>query len=144
MASIEPQRGRVSSTRYALPALFAGVALLGLSFLPILASGRDRWTKEQALELQQASLRIQELTHKLGSQTPDTASKRTATDYQDALNHFQDLQTELKDARGRTGSLKAVMRIVGLLLVVVGASGFATTRRRNTADLRPVHTVRTP
>jgi hypothetical protein len=127
----------------ALPAIILGAALFALSFLPIFASGRERWTKDQALELQQASMRIQELTHKLGSQSPDTANKQAAEDYHQALDRFEALQGELKSAQGRSGSLGAVLRILGLLLAIGGAVSFFATKRKS-GDLRPVHTARTP
>jgi len=143
MSSNDPRHGAESLARFALPAVIVGMALFALSFLPLFTSGRERWTKQQALELQQASMRIQELTHQLGSQTPDTASRQTSQDYRQALDHYEDLQSQLKDARGRSGSLGPVMRILGLLLAIGGAVSFFATKRKST-DLRPIHTVRTP
>jgi hypothetical protein len=144
MPSSKPQRGADDSARYALPAMILGGALFAISFLPLFAGGRERWTKEQALELQQASMRIQELTHQLSTQTPDTATKNTSQDFKQALDHFESLQVELKKARSHSGSLGAVLRIAGLLLVVGGGVGYVVTRQKKTAELRPVHSVRTP
>ena len=74
MASTEPQVNSSKARTQSILVVGVGFSLLATSFLPWLAGGRERWTKEQALEYQQASLRIQELTHKLASQTPDTVS----------------------------------------------------------------------
>jgi hypothetical protein len=143
MSSNDRQRNAEASARYALPAIVMGITLFGLSFLPIFASGRERWTKDQALELQQASMRIQELTHKLGAQTPDTVNRQTSQDYQQALDHFANMQSQLKEAQSRSGSLEAVLRILGLLLAIGGAVSFFATKRKS-GDLRPIHTARTP
>lgn len=142
MSSNEPRPGAVAPSRYALPAILLGIALLAVSFLPLFASGRESWTKEQALELQQASMRIQELTHKLGSKSRDTASRQAADDYQQALDHFQLLQSELKDAQSRNNSLAPVLRMLGLLMAIGGAANLAAAKRKKTAELPPMHTTR--
>lgn len=143
MPNSEPQRGADGFARYALPAIAIGLVLFGASFLPMFASGRERWTKEQALELQQASMRIQELTHKLASQTPDSASRSASDDYHQAVDHFKSLQLQLKDARSHRGGLGAVLRILGLLLAVGGAATWLASKRKP-AELRPIRATRLP
>lgn len=143
MPNSESQRGAANSARYAFSAIVLGAAIFALSFLPLFAGGRERWTKEQALELQESSMRIQELTHKLGSQTRDEATKTTADDYHQALDRFQSLQGELKNAQARSNSVGPVMRILGLLVAIGGSAGFFV-KPRKAAELRPVHTTRTP
>ena len=52
--------------------------LVGLSFLPASCDRRERWTNGSSKrEYQDASMQIQQLTHELGSQSPDTASRDT-------------------------------------------------------------------
>jgi len=143
MSPSESERVKTNTARYALTAILVGVVLLGVSFLPALAGGQARWSKEQALEYQQASLRIQELTHTLASQTPETASRKSADEFQDALGHFHDLQSNLETARGQSGHLAAVLRVAGLLLLVGGAISFLPMKRKP-AELRPFTATRDP
>lgn len=143
MASTELQGMSSKARTQSILVVVVGIGLLATSFLPWLAGGRARWSKEQALEYQQASLRIQELTHKLASQTPETASRDTADDFQDALDHFHDLQSKLETARGQSGHLAAVLRVVGLVLVVGGAIRLIPMKRKS-SELRPFSAARDP
>ena len=99
MASSEIGPGPQRSPKAALAAVALGILLVGLSFLPALAGQRERWTKEQATAYQDASMKIQQLTHELGNQSPDTASRAKEAEFQQAINRFQDLRTELNEAR---------------------------------------------
>lgn len=141
MPQSESQGGTASAARYALPAIVLGGLLLGISFLPSLAGGHARWTKDQALEYQQASMRIQELTHDLGSQSPDTASPATTVEFRAALDHFHNLESQLKDAREQSGHGATVLRVVGLLLAIGGTISLVP-KKRKAGELRPFTAVR--
>lgn len=119
------------SSRTGLAAVLLGMLLVALSFLPAIAGERARWTTERAREYQNASLRIQQLTHELGDQQPDDAGRATEEEYRAAIDHFQDLQAELHQARSDRGLLKTALRVLGGGLVVGGMVRHLAARREH-------------
>lgn len=115
--------------KFSIGAILIGLAIAALSFLPSLAAGTKRWTPDKAREFQKASLEIQELSHTVVSQTPDSASRETSTRFQKAIDNFESLRTELEEARSHNGSLAAVLRLLGGTLIVGGIVGCLATIR---------------
>ena len=120
MASSEPERHRQRSQQIALAVFLTGVGLLGCSFLPAFASGSTRWSSDQARQYQDASMQIQKLTHQLAQQSPDTATQSSSVEFKKALDHFQQLQGELSDARSQSGIWAMTLRVVGVVLGIAG------------------------
>ena len=130
MASSDLDPDQQRSRRASIAATVLGAALVGISFLPAVAGERERWTNERAREYQDASMRIQKLTHQLGEQKPDTAARHTEVEFQKAMGRFQDLQTELNQARNDGGLLKMTLRAIGGVLGVAGIAYFFASRRK--------------
>ena len=130
MAINEPERGSVRSRKYALAAVLVGAALAAISFLPALAGGQDRWTAHEARQYQDASMQIQKLTHDLGSQSPDAASRKTSVEFEAAINRFQDLRIKLDDARARSRIGSTTLRVVGIVLVIAGLANYVAATRK--------------
>jgi hypothetical protein len=120
MASNEPVSGEKDSRKAGLATAIVGILLVGASFVPALTGSSERWTTEQASAYQDASMRIQKLTHDLGNQSPDSASRDTDVEFEKALDHFHDLRAELNDARNDRGYLKMALRVIGGTLGIAG------------------------
>jgi hypothetical protein len=131
MASNEPQLARNRSRPLALGAVLLGVALVAVSFLPVLASGRDRWTNDDAREYQETSMQIQTLTHHLGSQTPETASRDKSDEFKHAVDQFQQLRTKLESAQARSAIWPTTLRVVGLVVGLAGIVNFFSTMQKS-------------
>ena len=129
MASSDLDQQQQRSRRVAFAATALGVALIAISFLPAVAGERDRWTNARARESQDASMQIQKLTHKLGEQQPETANRATEVEYQQAIGHFQNLQTELNEARSDRGILKIALRVCGAALGLAGIAYLLAAQR---------------
>jgi hypothetical protein len=130
MATSEPECGSVRSRKYALAAVLVGAALTAISFLPALVGGTERWTTDQAREYQNASMQIQKLTHELGGQSPDTASRETSVEFEAAINRFQDLRAKLVDARARSRIWPTTLRVVGIVFVIAGLANYFAAARK--------------
>ena len=118
----------------AIGILLAGLVLTAVSFAPLFQSGSERWTADRAREYQDASLEIQELTHELGGRSPESAKREDSQKLNDALQHFQVLQQELKDAQAQSGGLAVLLRAAGIVLMVVGVVMFVVRRRPASSD----------
>ncbi len=118
--------------------MLAGSMLFALSFLPVLSGGRERWTTDQALAYQAASMQIQEFSHQMVGDKPAIAQHQAAEGFRNALYNFQALRTKLNDARSRSNSWAMLLRAVGIVTVATGAVSFlykVVQKQRSTEGL---------
>src|SRR5688572_27432172 len=120
MASIEPKADSARLQIAALAAILAGIVLAIASFLPMFQSAGQRWTKDRAIEYQEASLAIQNLGHEVSAQSPENASRAESEKLNNALAHFRQLQQELETARSESLSIGVLLRVVGVLSAIGG------------------------
>lgn len=129
MPNSESDHVPVRSQRWGVAAIVVGLVLACLSFLPAFSGGSERWTSDEARAYQDASMKIQNLTHQLGSEQPETVSRNSSADFEKAIEDFQELRSKLEEARDRSGLWGTTLRLAGVALLFVGAARLWSARR---------------
>jgi hypothetical protein len=129
MAPSEPPAEAGLRSKWFVVAVLGGVSLVALSFLPAFASGKARWTPDKARAYQEASVKIQELSHKVAQESPDTVSRATSDEVNEALDNFDQLRHELESVRSQSGLWAIALRAIGICLVALGIAGYVASTR---------------
>ena len=119
----ESPEGSPRQHLWALAAMVCGVGLIGLSLVwPSVSSGRSQWSDEQAKQYQKTSAEYHSLSHEVAHQAEQGGDLTALTEQFNATQaEFERLHAQLQAARNSPARMAGVLRLMGVVLVAVGA-----------------------
>jgi hypothetical protein len=100
-----------------------GVLMIGVSlFTPDLSLGRLTWSDQQALQYQAAAANLHHLSHEVAEASPGEQAEAVQRELKQAQAEYQRLRSQLDVARGLSGQITMIVRLLGVALAIVGTA----------------------
>jgi ABC-type transport system involved in cytochrome bd biosynthesis fused ATPase/permease subunit len=108
--------------------LAAGATFMLLSWIwPLLFTGKQEWTEDQAQKFTQSSAHLHELIDQYSEKSPAKRSAALTDEMKKTHDEVAELRGQLASARGWPDRIASLLRYVGIAAAIVGAALFFAT-----------------
>jgi ABC-type transport system involved in cytochrome bd biosynthesis fused ATPase/permease subunit len=128
MRDNKPAAASVNPRTVSVAFLVAGATLMLLSWIwPLLFTGRQQWTEDEAQQFTQSSAHLHELIDQYSEKSPAKRSTALTDEMKKTHDEVAELRGQLASARGWPDRIARLLRYVGIAAAIIGAALFFAT-----------------